>query len=763
MKNIFAGLARTISRFVESLLWACGIIIGHLRRRRVPVILQLNTVECGSACLAMILNYYGRRISIAECREYCSVGRDGITALSIVNAGRHFGLRMKAYSVELKDFKYVPLPAIVHWSFNHFVIVENWSSNGTAIVDPAAGRRRLTADEFYKGFTGVVLTAEPGSQFEPRTTTKRLSWYTYLKRMFATRGTRHVLAQVLAASLLLQLLGLGLPVLTKIVIDEILPFRIIDVMTILGIGLLILVLAQTVTGYLRAALLIYLQGRLDSHMMHNFLEHMLSLPFRFFQQRSSGDLLMRLGSNAALREALTSQTTSAVLDGTFVMVYLAILSIKDSLFGGLALGLGILQVSFVLVSTRRLYHLTQSELAAEADSQSYMVEALIGIATLKASGAEDRALDHWSDLFFRHLNVSLRRSQLSALIDTATNALHTLSPLLLLWIGATRVLNGSMSLGTMLALNALALAFLTPLASLVSNGQRLQLVRGYIDRLADVLQAEPEQALRTAKSAPRFTGEIELKDVSFRYDANAPWVLRNISLKIRAGQKAALVGPTGSGKSTLAMLLLGLYKPTEGHILFDGMPFDCFDYRTIRSQFGVVLQDSFLFSGSIRQNIALNNPAVPFERITEAARMAAVHEEISMMPMAYETLISEGGTGLSGGQLQRLCIARALAGNPSILLLDEATSHLDTATEEIIDRNLNRLECTQIVIAHRLSTVCNADIIVVLDAGAIVEQGTHDSLLAQDGQYCTLVRRQLELGRAGEISVVSLGSRVVSG
>ncbi len=690
------------------------------------------------------------------------MGRDGITALTIVNAGRQFGLRMKPYSVELADFKYVPLPAIIHWSFNHFVVAESWSSGGATIVDPAIGRRRLTADEFDEGFTGVVLTAEPGTQFEPHKRSNRRSRHGYLRHILTAPGTRGVLAQVLGASLLLQLLGLALPVLTKVVVDEILPFRITDVMTILGIGLLIIVLAQTVTTYLRAALLIYLQGRLDSHMMLNFLEHMLSLPFRFFQQRSSGDLLMRLGSNAALREALTSQTTSAVLDGAFVMVYLAILLLQNFLFGCLVLILGLLQIALVFGTTRRLYYLTQRELTAEADAQSYMVEALIGIATLKSSGAEHRALDHWSNLFFQHLNVSLKRGQLSAVVDTATAALHALSPLLLLWIGASRVMNGTMSLGTMLALNALALAFLTPLSSFVLNGQRLQLVRGYIDRLADVLEAEPEQALRTVKTAPRLTGQIELRDVSFRYDANAPWVLRHISLRIGPGQKAALVGPTGSGKSTLAMLLLGLYTPTEGQILYDGIPLDCFDYRTIRNQFGVVLQDSFVFSGSIRQIIAFNDPGLPLERVTDAARMAAIHEEILLMPMAYETLISEGGTGLSGGQLQRLCIARSLVGNPVILLLDEATSHLDTATEEIIDRNLNRLECTRIVIAHRLSTVRNADVIVVLDAGAIVDQGTHNQLVARDGQYGMLVRRQLELGCAGEISVKSLGSADVT-
>ena len=721
-------------------LWqALQAVVTRLHRRRVPVILQMSAVECGAACLAMILNYYGRKTSLSECRDHCGVGRDGLTARVIASSARHYGLRVKSYSLDLADFKYVQLPAIAYWNFSHFVVVERWSQKIVEIVDPAVGRCQLTADEFDAGFTGVVLTFDPSDKFQRRTTTAQPFWHHYLKYMLHIPGTLGVLAQILGASLFLQVLGLALPLFTQVLVDHILRFQITNVMTALGIGMVILVLAQMVTSYLRATLLIYLQARLDSQMMLGFFEHILTLPFRFFQQRTSGDLLMRIASNMSIREVLTSQTLSVVLDGTFVVVYLTIILAREPFFGILVLGIGILQVGLLLGTTRRMYRLRQRDLSTQAESQSYLVEALTGITTLKASGAEDRVLDHWSNLFFKHLNVSLQLNYLSAIIDTAMMTLRTFAPLILLWVGALRVLDGTMSLGTMLALNALATAFLTPLASLVSNGQQLQLVGAHLDRLTDVLVAEPEQDLQVVQHTPRLTGRIELKHVSFRYDSNAPWVLRDISVTIEPGQKVALVGRTASGKSTLAKLLLGLYTPSEGEILYDGIPLQSLNYRTLRSQFGTVLQESFLFSGSIRQNIAFNDPSLSLEQVIEAARLAAIHDEIIQMPMGYETMVAEGGSGLSGGQRQRLSLARALAHQPAVLLLDEATSHLDTVTEQLVDENLKQIPCTRIAIAHRLSTVRNADMILVLDRGTIVEQGSHEELLVQTGHYAALV------------------------
>lgn len=736
---------RLSSAMRTSFLWLWSGLraaLGKVRRRRVPVQCQMSEVECGAACLSMILSYYGRQTRVAELREQFSNGRDGVSALAIARVAKAHGLRVKAYSLSAADLKFIPLPAIVHWQFNHFVVVEQHSPRGVEIVDPAVGRRRIAIEEFEAAFTGVLLMLEPGPHFQRSRAAARPAWGThFLTFILQTPG---LLAQIVGASLLLQVLGLGLPLFTKLLFDKVFPYQITNILTALGIGMAVLVLAQAAISYLRAQMLIYLQTRLDSQMMMGFFEHLLSLPFSYFQQRTSGDLLMRLASNTVIREIMTGQTLSIILDGSLVLLYLVVILIQAPFFGLLVLVFGLIQVALITGTTARMKMLMQNDLKAQADAQSYLVEALTKIEVLKASGAEERTFDHWSNLFFEQLNVSVRRGRLSASIEACMMALRTFSPLFLLWFGAYGVLDGSMSLGTMLALNTLAQAILLPLSSLISNGQRLQLVGSYIERIADVLEAEPEQEAQTVQEAPLLSGLIEVRNLSFRYHAEAPLVLKNLSFTIKPGQKVALVGRTGSGKSSLGKLLLGLYQSTEGEILYDGVPLKSMNYRSVRSQFGVVLQEPSLFSGSIRQNISLNDTALGFDQIVRAAQLAALHDEIMQMPLSYETLVTEGSGGLAGGQSQRLALARALASNPRLLLLDEATSHLDVLTERVVDDNLSKLSATRILIAHRLSTILNADLILVLHQGEVVERGSHEELMARGGYYSDLIRTQTE-------------------
>src|SRR5665811_467678 len=472
-------VASSISRFA-----------GLFRRRRVPVLYQLNATECGAACLAMVLGFHGRPTKVAEVRDTTGVGRDGLSAGTMVAAAAEYGLRMKAFSLQPADFARVPLPAIVHWDFEHFVVVERWSAKAITIVDPGTGRRTISPQEFSDRFTGVVLACEPAENFDRHVARATPQWRSYLHALLVQAPG--VLVQVLAASLVLQLLGLAVPLLTKIVVDDVLAANVTGLLPIIGLGLGVVVLSQLVTTYLRSTLLLSLQAKVDQHLMHGFFSHLLALPYRFFERRTTGDLMMRLGSNAQVREILTSQTLSVVIDGSLIFVYLAFLLAQEPAFGGVVLAVAFVQVALLFGSRRAMHELNQRDLIAQSSSQAYLMEALKGIATLKASGAEERTLAHWSGLFTDQINASVRRGHLAAAIGTVLTVLRVLAPLALLWVGVHQVLSGDMSLGMMLALQALAASVLTPLASLVANGQRLQLVGAHLERLADVLDTEPE-------------------------------------------------------------------------------------------------------------------------------------------------------------------------------------------------------------------------------------------------------------------------------
>jgi ABC-type bacteriocin/lantibiotic exporter with double-glycine peptidase domain len=715
-----------------------------VRRKKVPVIIQMNTVECGAACLAMILSYYGRQSGICEVRERCGVGRDGISARGLVQAAGAYGLRTRALRVESHELRFVALPAIIHWDFNHFLVLERWSAHVIDVVDPAQGRRRLSRAEFEQHFTGIVLLLEPGTTFAPGKSTATISTRAYAARYLKMAPLS--VCQVIGASLLLQLFGLALPLLTKVVVDQLLPLGLLNELALLGLGMLILFLAQLVTTLLRGLVLLYIQTRIDIQMMLSFFEHLLTLPVRFFQQHSSGDLIARMASNQSIRDTLSNQLVSSLLDGSFVLVYFLLLLSQSRVYSLVVLCIGLLQVALLLTSGRLMHRLSQQVLVAQGRAVGYATEVLVGMPTLKAMGAEQAAMEQWSNLFFDGINTSVRQHTATTLLSTALSAISSGAPLALLWLGTAQVLAGQLPLGTMLALNALGIAFLTPLATLVSSGQNLQLIASHLERISDVLETAAEQEPSSSQLPGQLRGTVRLEHVDFRYDAQASLVLKDINLTISAGQRVAIVGRTGSGKSTLGHLLLGLYLPTEGSIFYDDLPLVQLNYQAVRSQFGVVIQNSRLFSGTIRENMLLGNAAADMAQIIQAARMAGIHEEIMQMPMKYETRVSEDGTVLSGGQRQRIALARALVTRPVLLLLDEATSALDVSTELAIAHQLQELACTQIIIAHRLSTVRHADLILVLDQGTISEQGSHEELVHKQGVYARLIRDQLEPG-----------------
>jgi ABC-type bacteriocin/lantibiotic exporter with double-glycine peptidase domain len=709
-------------------------------QRAIPYIPQLTQSECGMASLAMVLNFYGKAVRIEELRQIHVTDRSGMTAQDILTLGRYYGLRGRGVSLEVEEMELLDRGAILHWNFDHFVVFEKLDGKTVHIVDPAGGRRRVTLEQVRRSFTGVALLLEPSDEFEPSASREKRTWW-YVKQLLSHTG---LWSRIIVTSLLLQIFFLSVPVLTGAIVDRIVPRTDYHLLLVVGGGMLSVLVFQFLSNFIRAHLLLELRTRFDIRMTLGFVDHLLELPYSFFQNRTVGDLLIRLGSTSAIRQLLTSGALSALVDGAFVTLYLFLLLLASPLMGAVVLVLGFVQVTLFLFSRRRRKELMAQELETTTRSSAYTVQVLAGIETLKAMGREDRALQHWTNLYVDNLNASLSRGRLGALMDGLTSALRFASPLIVLCLGALQVLGEQLTLGTMLMLNALAAGFLSPLSSLVSTAMELQLVENYAERLDDVFNTPVEQDRSKPKRAMTVKGRIELDGVGFRYGALGPLVVQDVSIRVEPGQFVALVGKTGSGKSTLASLLAGLYIPTAGRILYDGVDLSELDLRSIRQQLGIVTQRPYLFNQSIRQNIAASDPTVALDVVVDAAKRACIHDEILQMPLGYNTILQEGGGSVSGGQRQRIALARALMSNPAILLLDEATSSLDAVTEKNVQAQLARVKCTRIVIAHRLSTVAEADLLLVLDQGRVIEHGTHRELLSRGGAYQTLVSAQMQ-------------------
>jgi ATP-binding cassette subfamily B protein len=714
---------------------------GHVRFRA-----QVELADCGAAALAMVLELHGRPVPFDEIRTVCGTGRDGTDAATLVAAAGYYGLDAKGVRTEVEDLEALPQGTMLFWDLSHFVVLDRVRRGGIDIVDPAIGRRHVRWDEVRRSYAGVALLAEPGKDFQPGGRRKHGLWR-HVRPLLEQHST---LRRAVTTSLLIRVLALGLPLLTAALVDRVVPVGDRNLLRIIALSLAVAVTFNFLTSWLRGLLLLELRSRVDLRTTLGFLEHLVALPYTFHLSRSSGDLMMRLRSNSYVREILTTTTLSALLDGAFATLYLVLLIALSLPLGLLVLGLGTLQVVVLLVSRRATQRLAGESLRAEARSQGYAFQLLAGIGTLKSSGTERRAVEQFSRLFTDEISVAVSRGRLSAAVDALTSALSLGSPLVVLTFAGVQVLDGNISLGTALAVNALAVGFLQPLSVLVTTGLSVQVLTSYVERLNDVFDAPVEQAGDEIRPAPRLTGAIEAEGVTFRYAPLSQVVVNDVSVSVQPGQTVALVGRSGSGKTTLGHLLLGLYRPTEGVVRHDGIDLTTLEARSVRNQFGVVTQDPYLFSTTLRDNIAFADPALTLEDVQRAARLACIDEDIAAMPMGYDTVLSDGGASLSGGQRQRVALARALAARPAVLLLDEATSHLDAVTEAAVHKNLTGLGCTTIVVAHRLSTVVNADLIMVVENGRVVEAGTHATLLKKrSGAYRALVTGQLSQNADG--------------
>ena len=710
----------------------------NTRVHRTPTILQLETVECGAASLAMILAYYGLHVPLERLRVECGVSRDGTKASNLLRAARLHGLVAKGYRKEPSAIGSLALPSIVFWNFNHFVVVEGFRNGKAYLNDPAQGRRVVDADEFDRSFTGIVLAFEPGPDFQPGGA--RPSVVGSLRKYFS--AMRSAVAVMVALGLLLVVPGVVLPMLSSRFIDDVLVARTDSMVMPLLAGMALTALARAALAWLQARYLSRTHARTALDLSSKFFWHTLRLPAEFFTQRSAGEMASRVGLNERIADALSSEISQVLLNfltASFFLFAMLYYSPQLTLIAVVAVVLELLVFRTIAERTAEL----SQQISVQAGRLSgASINGLNNIETIKAAGQEWGLFSKWIGLQTQLVNSSVRAQSIGLTLGQIPGLLGLTVSMAILALGSLRIIDGQMTIGELIAYQTLLASFMAPAHALGSLAQQVQSLRGDLARVEDVLHypLETLPASTTNSSSEKLRGELELRGIRFGYNRNEPPLINNLDLRIYPGQRLALVGGSGSGKSTVSRLVVGLYQPWEGTVLFDGKPREAYARAAFAASVAIVDQDIFLFHGTIRENLTMWDSTIPNDDIVAACKDACIHDVIVNRSGGYDAMIDEGGRNLSGGQRQRLEIARALVRNPRILILDEATSALDASTEHAVEQNLRRRGCTCLVVAHRLSTVRDADEIIVIEQGIVAERGTHDALMnIISGRYARLV------------------------
>ncbi|MFE0632021.1 NHLP family bacteriocin export ABC transporter peptidase/permease/ATPase subunit [Streptomyces sp. NPDC058864] len=713
------------------------------RTVRTPTVLQMEAVECGAASLAMVLGHYGRHVPLEELRIACGVSRDGSRASNLLKAARGYGLQAKGMQMETAALAEVQAPAVLFWEFNHYVVYDGTGRRlgrrGVHVNDPDKGRRFVPLEDFDTSFTGVVLTFEPGPDFHRGG--RRPGVLGALPARL--RGTSGTMLAALVASLLLVAVGAALPALSRTYIDL---FLIGDQTSLLGTLFASMAVMVALTAALTAVQQSnLLRGRIISSTLGSarFLRHLLRLPVTFFTQRNPADLVQRLQSNDAVAETLARDLASAAVDGVVVVLYALLMWTYDPQLTVLGVGIALLNAVAMRVVTRLRATRTQKLRADSARLTNTSYTGLQLIETLKATGGENGYFRRWAGQHASTLEEQQRLGVPSAWLSVVAPTLATLNSALILWIGGLRAVEGHISIGLLVAFQALVTRFTAPITRLNGVAGRIQDFAADVVRLKDVenfpvdsLYARPE----SGASNRRLKGHVTLEEVTFGYSPLDKPLLSGFSLSVAPGRQVALVGGSGSGKSTVSRLIAGLYSPWEGTIRIDGQRLEDIPRGALAASVSFVDQDVFLFEGTVRDNVALWDPSIPDADVEAALHDACLYEVVARRPGGVHSRVEQDGRNFSGGQRQRLEIARALVRRPSVLVLDEVTSALDAETEQAIIDNLRRRGCACVVIAHRLSTVRDSDEIVVLDHGTVVERGRHEELIAAGGAYAALVK-----------------------
>lgn len=711
-------------------------------RRETPVVLQMESAECGAAALGIILGYYGKFLPLERLRVLTGVSRNGSNAKNILIGAEDLGMKGEGRSCEPEELRKLLPPFILHWDFNHFLVCEGWDDKGHVYLnDPAVGHRSVEWEEFEKKFTGIVLILRPGDDFCPDGKPDGV-WKELVRSLL---GDRRTLAFVIGIWACLSFVDLVTPVISQVFLDDVLSYLhrewLFDILLAFGVALIL----RLTLIFLRSWLLLRWQGQMTIQDSSDFFFHVLKLPITFFQTRFAGEIASRVQFHEIIADFVTGTLARTVLDIAIAVLYLGLLflySVKLTIIGMIFTGLNAL----VTYASYKWLEEQQMKLQQEM-GQLYglSVSGIVGIETLKANGNEGDFFAKWADANAVYLTMAQRQEYYAQFIRLIPAVLAGLNAAIIMAVGGFSIMDGMMSLGVFVAFQGLMSNFQAPVGRITGLSQNIQQTHAQMLKIRDVYRypVEKEKSVSTAGRVgipAKLSGKLELRQLNFGYMTGEKPLIKRLNLSLEPGRRVAIVGKSGSGKSTLAKLVSGLYQPWSGEILFDGLPAEEIPREVIAQSIAVVEQEIFLLEGTIADNIALFNPAVPRRDIIRAAKDAMIHEDISRISGGYEAEVEEGGYNFSGGQRQRLEIARALATNPSLLILDEATSALDPVIEKEIMKNIRRRGCSCFIVAHRLSTVRDCDEIIVLSKGRVVQRGTHEELAGVEGYYRTLIQ-----------------------
>ncbi len=705
-------------------------------------ITDTGKTDTGLACLILISHLHGLPADAAQLRHQFGISGQPFSILEILRAAKSLGLKSKELTSSWSRLIKTQLPAIAQHIDGHFFILAQTKEDKVLIQDPHENRPlAITADEFQKNWNGklILLTKRAGLLNEFRRFD--FSWFVPFILKY-----KKLLCEILLASFFIQLFALITPLFFQVVIDKVLVHRGLTTLDVLAVGLLVVYIFDVLLNGLRNYVFTHTTNRIDVALGADLFRHLLRLPLNYFQARRVGDTVARVRELDSIRNFITGSAVTLIIDLFFTFVFFAVMYLYSPILTFVVLGTLPFYILLAIVITPILRARLHEKFNRGAENQAFLVESINGIETLKSSAVEPQSQRRWEEQLSAYVKASFRATNLGNISGQTASFINKLMTLLILWIGARLVINGELSVGQLVAFNMLAGRISSPILRLVQLWQDFQQAGISVQRLGDILNVKPEPTYSPGRaSLPRLEGRVYFEGVTFRYRPDGPEVLRNISLEVNPGEVIGIVGRSGSGKSTLTKLIQRLYVPESGRVLVDGVDLAMVDTVWLRHNIGVVLQENFLFNRSVRENIALADPAMPMERVIHAAKLSGAHEFILELPEGYDTIVGEHGSNLSGGQRQRIAIARALITNPRILIFDEATSALDYESEAIIHQNMRYIckDRTVFIIAHRLSAVRNANRILVIEKGQIVESGTHKELMDISGYYAKLYSHQV--------------------